>query len=178
MSTSQGRRLHSRDSFSITQPGLSLVMRCDMPRPQVFEQGLHGVVWVMQFLCQKSLVVRDTEKDIKKRCNSSVIRNLNNARSPDDAIDIYHHMAHRPQERVWGWSCVVYGTLRRSISHNTGLGSSLVWATDTRPGAVGTRCKVTHIQSPHSHTDSGTYNWVGSFGHYGKSHLYTHSLFP
>ncbi len=66
MSTSQGRRLHSRDSFSIAQPALSLEMRSDMPRPHVFEQGLHGVVWVMQFLCQISLEVRDTEKDTTK----------------------------------------------------------------------------------------------------------------
>lgn len=66
MSTSQGRRLHSRVSFSIIQPALSLEMRNDVPRPQVFEQGLHGVVWVMQFLCQISLVVRDSEKDKEK----------------------------------------------------------------------------------------------------------------
>ncbi len=35
-----------------------------------------------------------------------------------------------------------------------------------------------YIQLPHSHTDNGTYNWAGSFGHYGKSRRYTHSLFP
>lgn len=73
---------------------------------------------------------------------------------------------------------MVYETLHKSISRNTGLGSLLAWATDTRPGAGETRCRATHIQSPHSHTDSGTYSLAGSFAHYGKLHRYTHSLFP
>lgn len=52
MSTSQGRRLQRRDSLTISQRSLALETLRDRPRPQVFEQGLHEVVWVMQFLCQ------------------------------------------------------------------------------------------------------------------------------
>lgn len=65
MSTSQGLRLHSLLSFSITHWALSLDSRMDTPRPQVFEHGLQGVVWVMQLLCQISLVLRDTESNMK-----------------------------------------------------------------------------------------------------------------
>lgn len=52
MSTSQGLRLQRRDSLTISHRSLALETLRDRPRPQVFEQGLHEVVWVMQFLCQ------------------------------------------------------------------------------------------------------------------------------
>lgn len=65
MSTSQGLRLHSRLSLSIMHSGLSLESRMDTPRPQVFEHGLQEVVWVMQLLCQTSLLLGDTKCDMK-----------------------------------------------------------------------------------------------------------------
>lgn len=52
MSTSQGRRLHKRDSLTSSHWSLSLEILRETPRPHVLEQGLQEVVWVMQFLCQ------------------------------------------------------------------------------------------------------------------------------
>lgn len=57
MSTLQGRMLQSLLSLTIWHFLLLLVMRKDTPRPQVFEQGLHEVVWVTQFLFQLSFTL-------------------------------------------------------------------------------------------------------------------------
>lgn len=54
MSTSQGRMLHRRLSFMSRHCSLSLEILVEMPSPQVFEQGLQGEVWTMQFFCQAS----------------------------------------------------------------------------------------------------------------------------
>lgn len=171
MSTSHGRRLHSRVSFSITHSALSLDTRSDMPRPHVFEQGLHGVVWVMQFLSWISLVERDTETDsINEKRENQQFRNIN--------TQTLFNIAYPPQGHVWGWSCAVCVFPRRTISRNTRPVFSHAWVTDTTPGVAGTQYRGAHTQWPHSHTDSDTYNWVGNSGHCGKSHPYTHSLFP
>lgn len=52
MSTSQGRRLQRRDSLTSSHRWLALDTLRDRPRPQLLEQGLHELVWGMQFLCQ------------------------------------------------------------------------------------------------------------------------------
>lgn len=46
---SQGRTMHRRVCFSRRHSRLSLVTLVEMPRPQVFEQALHSVVWTRQF---------------------------------------------------------------------------------------------------------------------------------
>lgn len=53
-STSQGRRAQRRLSCSGRQPALAVETRVEMPRPQLVEQGLQGLVWAMQFPCQGS----------------------------------------------------------------------------------------------------------------------------
>lgn len=44
MSTSQGRRLQRRLSCSGQQRALTLETRVEIPRPQLVEQGLQGLV--------------------------------------------------------------------------------------------------------------------------------------
>lgn len=41
--------MHRRVCFSRRHSRLSLVTLVEMPRPQVFEQALHSVVWTRQF---------------------------------------------------------------------------------------------------------------------------------
>lgn len=67
MSTSHGRRLQRRDSLNSSHRSLALEILMDRPRPQVFEHGLHEVVWVMQFLCQLVVSAGKTRQQHRQR---------------------------------------------------------------------------------------------------------------